>query len=47
MSRPDRSCVIRLADAQAVIYGNSAIETGQKVFWPTAQPPKNQLSKKV
>jgi hypothetical protein len=23
-----------VADAQGVIYGNRAIETGQKVFWP-------------
>jgi predicted dehydrogenase len=38
---------IGLADAQAVIYGNRAIETGQKVFWPTAQPPKNPQIKKV
>ena len=25
-----------IADAQAVIYGNRAIDTGQKVFWPKA-----------
>jgi predicted dehydrogenase len=31
---------IGLADAQGVIYGNRAIETGQKVFWPTAEPAK-------
>ena len=25
---------IGVADAQGVIYGNRAVETGQKVFWP-------------
>ena len=28
---------IGVADAQGVIYGNRAIETGQKVFWPKKQ----------
>jgi len=26
------------ADAQGVIYGNRAVETGQKVYWPGAEP---------
>ena len=26
---------IGVADAQGVIYGNRAVETGQKIFWPT------------
>jgi len=34
---------IGLADAQAVIYGNRAIETGEKVFWPNAQPLTSNL----
>jgi len=25
------------ADALAVIYGNRAVDTGQKVFWPKKQ----------
>ena len=28
---------IGVADAQGVIYGNRAVETGQKVFWPKKQ----------
>ncbi len=28
-----------VGDAQGVIYGNRAVETGQKIFWPQAQPP--------
>ncbi|HUI44263.1 MAG TPA: Gfo/Idh/MocA family oxidoreductase [Terriglobia bacterium] len=33
------ACPLELgvADARAVIYGNRAIDTGQKVFWPKAQ----------
>jgi predicted dehydrogenase len=31
---------IGVADALAVIYGNRAVETGQKVFWPQTQPIK-------
>jgi predicted dehydrogenase len=31
---------VGVADALAVIYGNRAVETGQKVFWPQAQPLK-------
>jgi predicted dehydrogenase len=31
---------IGVADAQGVIYGNRAVETGQKIFWPKAQPLK-------
>jgi predicted dehydrogenase len=31
---------VGVADALAVIYGNRAVETGQKVFWPKAQPRK-------
>jgi len=31
---------IGVADALGVIYGNRAVETGQKVFWPKAQPLK-------
>jgi hypothetical protein len=30
---------IGVADAQGVIYGNRAVETGQKVFWPKKQAP--------
>jgi predicted dehydrogenase len=29
-----------MADAQGVIYGNRSIETGQKVYWPGAEPQK-------
>ncbi len=29
---------IGVSDAQGVIYGNRAVETGQKVFWPGAGP---------
>jgi predicted dehydrogenase len=32
---------IGVADAQAVIYGNRAVETGQRVYWPNAQPQKD------
>jgi hypothetical protein len=28
---------IGVADARSVIYGNRAVETGQKVFWPKKQ----------
>lgn len=28
------------ADAQGVIYGNRAIETGEKVYWPGSEPQK-------
>jgi predicted dehydrogenase len=31
---------VGVADALAVIYGNRAVETGQKIFWPKAQPLK-------
>ena len=38
-----------VGDAQGVIYGNRAVETGQKIFWPQAQPPTEigKESKKV
>jgi predicted dehydrogenase len=29
-----------LADAQGVIYGNRSVETGQRVYWPGAEPQK-------
>ena len=29
-----------MADAQGVIYGNRSIETGQKIYWPGAEPQK-------
>jgi predicted dehydrogenase len=32
---------VGVGDAQGVIYGNRAIETGQKIFWPQAQPQKD------
>ena len=40
---------VGVADAQGMIYGNRAIETGQKVYWPEAQPPEvtGEKSKKV
>jgi predicted dehydrogenase len=28
------------ADAQGVIYGNRSVETGQRVYWPGAEPQK-------
>ena len=31
---------IGVGDAQGVIYGNRAVETGQKVYWPGAEPQK-------
>jgi predicted dehydrogenase len=31
---------IGVGDARGVIYGNRAVETGQKVFWPGAEPQK-------
>jgi predicted dehydrogenase len=32
---------VGVGDAEGVIYGNRAVETGQKVFWPQAQPQKD------
>ena len=32
---------IGVADAQGVIYGNRAVETGQKVFWPNKANSKS------
>jgi hypothetical protein len=32
------------ADAQGVIYGNRAIETGERVYWP-GQEPKKEVKK--
>jgi len=31
---------IGVADAQGVIYGNRSVETGQKIYWPGAEPQK-------
>jgi predicted dehydrogenase len=31
---------VGLADAQGVIYGNRAVESGEKVYWPGAEPAK-------
>jgi hypothetical protein len=31
---------VGISDAQAVIYGNRAIETGEKVYWPGCEPQK-------
>ena len=31
---------IGMADAQCVIYGNRSVETGQRVYWPGAEPNK-------
>ena len=31
---------IGMADAQAVIYGNRSVDTGQRVYWPGAEPQK-------
>jgi len=35
-----------VADAQGVIYGNLSVETGQRVYWPGAEPQK-EASKKT
>jgi predicted dehydrogenase len=35
---------IGVADAQGVIYGNRSVETGQKVYWPGAEP-QNETKK--
>jgi predicted dehydrogenase len=37
---------IGVGDAQGVIYGNRAVETGQKVYWPGAQP-QNEVKKGI
>jgi len=29
-----------VGDAQGVIYGNRSVETGQRVYWPGAEPQK-------
>ena len=29
---------IGVGDAQGVIYGNRSVETGQRVYWPGAEP---------
>ena len=36
---------IGVADAQGVIYGNRSMETGQRVYWPGAEPKKETVSK--
>jgi len=33
---------IGMGDARGVIYGNRAIETGEKVYWPGAEPQKKK-----
>jgi predicted dehydrogenase len=40
---------IAVSDAQGVIYGNRAVETGQRIYWPGAEPQKdpNKLRKAV
>ena len=35
------------ADAQGVIYGNRAMETGERVYWPGAEPQKAKDRKKA
>jgi predicted dehydrogenase len=36
---------IGVADAQGVIYGNRAVETGQRVYWPGREPQKAEGGK--